>query len=831
MKLYRAKEAAAALFAALFFAVVALYAGSQFAYAVNQTNTAISVSFVYMERSAISCGETVNIAIGVDGGTSLADSRLVLRNVNDGSTFEVAFEKSASNVVLYSTEDLPVGIYALSAIRLESGDSVSLPDGVSNQSLVVDNGISLLSDEEGSNSSFSEKFVTSEGVAYSNLSDAISGYSERSGNKVFVLDAGHGGWDSGAVANGLLEKQLTLKIAQYCKTELEQYDGVNVVMVRDVDTSLTSNRNTTEELQARCNLARDNNATLYVSFHINAGGGTGTGAEVWIPRDCAWYSSFNELGDQLGQEILDQLSALGLVKRGTKSDYYDWNGTQLYYPDGSACDSLAVIRHCREYGIPAVLVEHGFIDNAHDASLLSSEDALRQMGAADARAIVKQYGLSIIKKPQPIIEDMDNGSVTLSWEATPGATKYAIALCNDDGSFDTYTYDCTGTSFVIDGLTNGRVYKFLVQAYVNGSWSSFNADDYTKCDLIPWPRATASPAGDGEALIEWGAVDGAERYAVAEVMPGGSYRNLDLGVSGTSYLASGLANGVEHRFLVQALVGGRWSSFGEGQYCAVTPLGAVRPAPAAAAGDGRVSLSWAPVSGAERYAVAWRPAGSQSWTTSTYDCAGTSWEVAGLSNGRAYEFVVQARSWGRWTDFSAADLVVCTTLGTPIMGESKCTLDSLVEAYERTGHKYPGDVYANKGASDIADFCQILIEEANAEGVRAEILFAQAMIETGWLQFGGSVKADQCNFGGIGAINASAAGTSFGSVREGLRAQTQHLKAYACEDPLANACVDPRFYLVKRGVAPFAEDLNGKWAVPGTGYGQNISRIAGTVIK
>ena len=829
MKLYRAKEAAAALFAVLSFAVVALYAGSHFAYAVNQANTVISVSFVYMERSAISCGESANIAIGVDSGTSLADSRLVLRNVNDGSTFEAAFEKSASNVVLYSTEDLPVGIYALSAIRLGSGDSVSLPDGVSNQSLVVDSGISLLSDEEGSDPSFSENFVTSEGVAYSNLTDAISGYSERSGNKVFVLDAGHGGWDSGAVANGLLEKQLTLKIAQYCKTELEQYDGVNVVMVRDEDTSLTSNRNTTEELQARCDLARDRNATLYVSFHINAGGGTG--AEIWIPRDCAWYSSFNELGDQLGQEILDQLSALGLVKRGTKSDYYDWNGTQLYYPDGSACDSLAVIRHCREYGIPAVLVEHGFIDNAHDASLLSSEDALRQMGAADARAIVKQYGLSKIKKPQPIIEDMDNGSVTLSWEATPGATKYAIALCNDDGSFDTYTYDCTGTSFVIDGLTNGRVYKFLVQAYVNGSWSSFNADDYTKCDLIPWPRAAASPAGDGEALIEWGAVDGAERYAVAEVMPGGSFRNLDLGVSGTSYLASGLANGVEHRFLVQALVGGRWSSFGEGQYCAVTPQGAVRPAPEASAGDGRVSLSWAPVSGAERYAVAWRPAGSQSWTTSTYDCAGTSWEVAGLSNGRAYEFVVQARSWGRWTDFSAADLVVCTTLGTPIMGESKCTLDSLVEAYDRTGHKYPGNVYANKGASDIAAFCQILIEEANAEGVRAEILFAQAMIETGWLQFGGSVKADQCNFGGIGAINASAAGTSFGSVREGLRAQTQHLKAYACEDSLVNACVDPRFSLVKRGIAPCTEDLNGKWAVPGTGYGQNISRIAGTVIK
>ena len=167
MKLYRAKETAAALFAVLVLAVVALYAGSHFAYAANQANSVISVSFVYMERSAILCGETVNIAIGVDGGTSLEDSRLVLRNVNDGSTFEVAFEKSTSNVVLYSTEDLPVGIYTLNAIRLGSGDSVGLPDGISNQSLVVDNGISPLSDEEGSDSPFSEKFVTSKGVAYS----------------------------------------------------------------------------------------------------------------------------------------------------------------------------------------------------------------------------------------------------------------------------------------------------------------------------------------------------------------------------------------------------------------------------------------------------------------------------------------------------------------------------------------------------------------------------------------------------------------------------------------------------------------------------------------
>lgn len=100
------------------------------------------------------------------------------------------------------------------------------------------------------------------------------------------------------------------------------------------------------------------------------------------------------------------------------------------------------------------------------------------------------------------------------------------------------------------------------------------------------------------------------------------------------------------------------------------------------------------------------------------------------------------------------------------------------------------------------------------------------MLETGWLKFGGSVKAEQCNFGGVGAVNATAGGASFGDVRSGLRAQVQHLKAYASKEPLNNPCVDPRFEKVKRGVAPCVEDLNGRWAVPGDGYGQRIVKIA-----
>ena len=592
-------------------------------------------------------------------------------------------------------------------------------------------------------------------------------------------------------------------------------------MTRDSDASVTGVANTTNELIARAQIARDSKATLFMSFHINSGGGTG--AEIWIPRQASWYSSFNELGESLGQDVLNRLASVGLVSRGTKNDYYDFNGKQLYYPDGSNADSLAVIRNCRQYGIPAVLVEHGFIDNSYDAGLLANSLYLQKMGQADALAIAKQFGLSKEAKPDPVVSEMRNGKIKLSWDSVPNASKYAIALCKSDGSFDTYTYDCTGTSYEIDGLENGKTYTFLVQAYANDRWNTFTTDDYLTCKLVPSPEASAEATGDGEVTVSWKAVAGAERYAVAEKMADGSYRTYTLDEKGTSFKVSDLANGVTHRFLVQARVDGSWSSAADGYLCSAAPSGTVRPKVSAKAGDGSVELTWGHVPGATRYAVAVRQ--GSGYKTYTLGCEKESYTVKGLSNGTSYKFLVQAWNGSSWSPFSESDLVACTTLGTPIMGKSAASVSSMVSLYNSTGHTYP-TIYASKGATTINDFCQIVLEEANAEGVKAEILFAQAMLETGWLKFGGSVKAEQCNFGGIGAVNATAGGASFGDVRSGLRAQVQHLKAYASKEPLNNPCVDPRFEKVKRGVAPCVEDLNGRWAVPGDGYGQRISSLA-----
>lgn len=149
------------------------------------------------------------------------------------------------------------------------------------------------------------------------------------------------------------------------------------------------------------------------------------------------------------------------------------------------------------------------------------------------------------------------------------------------------------------------------------------------------------------------------------------------------------------------------------------------------------------------------------------------------------------------------------------------------DKFSKYGTQYDG-ILAQKGAANIEEFCQIFYEEAIAENIRPEVAFCQTMKETGFLQFGHDVKPDQCNFAGLGATGNGNAGNTFASVREGIRAQIQHLKAYATTDNLINACVDSRFNYVKRGSAPYVEWLGKKenptgdgWAT-GANYGTDI---------
>lgn len=139
----------------------------------------------------------------------------------------------------------------------------------------------------------------------------------------------------------------------------------------------------------------------------------------------------------------------------------------------------------------------------------------------------------------------------------------------------------------------------------------------------------------------------------------------------------------------------------------------------------------------------------------------------------------------------------------------------------------------------LEELAEMFLEEGKAEGVRGDVAFAQSIKETGFFKFGGIVLPEQNNFGGIGALNGNKSGeaATFPDPRTGVRAQIQHLKAYASKEPLVNACVDPRFALVGRGTAPYVEWLgsadnpNGKgWAVPGKGYGASVVKLLSQVI-
>lgn len=196
-----------------------------------------------------------------------------------------------------------------------------------------------------------------------------------------------------------------------------------------------------------------------------------------------------------------------------------------------------------------------------------------------------------------------------------------------------------------------------------------------------------------------------------------------------------------------------------------------------------------------------------------------------ISNGSNIQLYTSNNSAAqKWVfEYISKDVQVSLT---KIMGTSQTNVAQMVRYYKanasgydtfkaRYEGKYDGSL-AKGGASTIERFAQIFYEEANAEGVKAEVAFTQSMKETGFLKYGGDVLPNQYNFAGIGATGG-VHGAKFKDVRTGIRAQIQHLKAYASTSPLNNRCVDPRFNLVTRNTAPYVEWL-GKQENP-NGYG------------
>lgn len=164
-----------------------------------------------------------------------------------------------------------------------------------------------------------------------------------------------------------------------------------------------------------------------------------------------------------------------------------------------------------------------------------------------------------------------------------------------------------------------------------------------------------------------------------------------------------------------------------------------------------------------------------------------------------------------------------------IMGASNVTAGQLERYFQTAGgsYSYP-DEYEDSDAPILRDFCEIYVQECQIEGVKPEVAFCQAMMETRFLQYGGDVSVEQYNFCGLGATGG-VPGDAFDSVRMGIRAHVQHLKAYASTQPLNQACVDPRYNFVYKGNSKFVEYL-GRQENP-QGYGWAASARYGFSLR
>ena len=117
-------------------------------------------------------------------------------------------------------------------------------------------------------------------------------------------------------------------------------------------------------------------------------------------------------------------------------------------------------------------------------------------------------------------------------------------------------------------------------------------------------------------------------------------------------------------------------------------------------------------------------------------------------------------------------------------------------------------VRSSQPICSVIDMIPLYFSEGKAEGVRGDIAFAQSCLETGNFGFSGSaVMLDQNNFCGMGVTSNGMKENSFNTPQLGIRAQVQHLKAYASTVDLKNECVDPRFKYVARGCAEYVEWL------------------------
>ena len=878
------------------------------------------MEYFLVDNPTLTSGSAENFVLSMNDANGYSDFSITVQKM-DGTTFDLEASEQVDKLVKFTKDfsSADKGEYSVTTLHYTynggkyylnfsdlgmdvkfgvdqeySGYDKTLPDMT--QDIVEDDELNSavvqVTNLDDASEEVAEGIMASNPEAAMALVDEDSDIATQANEGVTIcLDPGHGGNDSGAIGvNNVYEKNLTLKIAQYCKQELEKYN-CHVVMTRTGDTN--------PSLEDRANFAKSQGAQYLISIHLNsAAGGGAVGAEVYYPNT-HWRPDISANGKNVAQAIQSQLVSLGLYNRGIKFRTIDTNiyPDPFRYDDSSVADYYGIIRNAKYNGLTGMIIEHCFINNVSDYNnYLNSDAKLQKLGVADANGIVSALGLtkasenSVVSSSPSIsyqthVQDYgwqswkSNGEVSGTVGQSKRLEGINIKLSNINGSIEykTHVQDIGWQDWKSNGQMSGTSgqSKRLEAIKVKLSGEAANqydvyyrvhAQDYGWLD---WAKNGESAGTEGYSKR----LEGIQIVLVkkGENAPGSTSRpfiykmikyqthvqnigwqgeKADGEMSGTTgqslrleaikiQLSSSIDGGIVYKTHVQDY---GWLNFvTNGQASGTTGqakrLEAIQMQ---LTGNAKNQYDLYYRVHAQNFGwLGWAKNGESAGT------AGYSYRLEGIQivlvpkGGNA----PGSTSKHYYNKGYAPD---DENVYLPIMGSTQTSVDQMVRyynanasGYDKFKSKYDGKYdgsLAKGGASTINQFAQIVYEEAIAEGVKPEVVFTQCMKETAFLKYGGEVNPNQYNFAGIGATG-SVHGATFENVRMGIRAQVQHLKAYGSLDKLINQCVDPRFNLVSRGSAKYVEWLGKKENPTGAGwatsknYGHDIVNMINVLLN
>ena len=803
---------------------------------IQDTVTDPRLNYIYVEQPYLESPDTQKIAVSWGDGTENITEMSAVVSGPEGEEIWYASEETDTIYLferayteqekgIYQITELNLAIqgvtytYSLAELGAETVFGVDEEyEGIEQLSLVDDEGISTdiaaYNIDEAGNVTEKESLEEAINQATAEMPAMMcdDGVQTRNTNLVVALDPGHDSSHAGASANGVREEVLTLKIAQYCKAELENYAGVSVYMTRTSAACPHPGGSSAKDIEQRVADAAKAGASIYVSIHLNSSkSSSAKGAEVIYPNS-SWKPQVGADGKRLAELIEDELVGIGLERRAIYSKNTTIGET---YEDGSISDYFTVQISAKEHGIPGIIVEHAFVTNSSDVNnYLNNETGLKKLGVADATGIAKYFGLEkggwqkdskgwwyqsgsgYLKNQWALINgnwyyfDSD-GYMRTDWQKINGSWYY-LGYTND-GAMKTGWQKIKGSWYYLGDANDGAMKTGW--EYINGFWYNFGkaGDGSMKTGWYKpnenWYYLGGSE--DGRMQTDWKKIDNNWYY---------------LGGTDDGYMRTG------------------WQKLGDVWYY----LGDRN--------DGSMKTGWYVIDGKKYYfdqssgimQTGWKQI-EGAWyyfdDNGVYDASKKHTDITD-NNGTINN------GGNTSTKKDEGNIESKVVEGTYLIeGTTSVSVKQMTDYFRQSKYSYPTDIMKKGGASTLEEFCQIYYEEAEKEGIKAEVAFAQAMKETGWLQFKGDVKAEQYNFAGMGATGNGVTGESFKDVREGVRAQIQHLKAYGSTKDLNQTCVDNRFKYVERGCSIYVEWLgipnnpeNKGWAAA-DGYGVDIVKM------